>query len=311
LKKLAALGYLGSASPPENAENLPSPRAHIGEMTDLKEVLKLYSQKKYEESIRAARDLLRKNPRMSDVWASIANSYHKLGRNEEAIAALKEQDRLSPGSPITLSSFATEYLEMGNLDEAKLYAERSIAVNGPAEAHEVLATVYLQKKQYDAAEQEALKAQGGYRQKRKPQVILAQVAKARGDLPGALSKVDEILRKSSEKEEGDLSNVNYLRGDILARMGRNAEAEAAFKAEIASFPNNGQAWTALAVLYASEGRSDDARNTLAEFARKAPNGRTYEAIGETFDVLGAPAEGRRWKEMARQAGFRGTLPSGS
>jgi arylsulfatase A-like enzyme/Flp pilus assembly protein TadD len=311
LKKLAALGYLGSASPPENAENLPSPRTHIGEMTDLKEVLKLYSQKKYEESIRAGRDLLRKNPRMSDVWASIANSYHKLGRNDEAIAALKEQDKLSPGSPITLSSFATEYLEMGNLDEAKLYAERAIAVNGPAEAHEVLATIYLQKKQYDAAEQEALKAQGGYRQKRKPQVILAQVAKARGDLPGALAKLDEILRKSSEKEEGDLSNVNYLRGDILARMGRNAEAESAFKAEIASFPNNGQAWTALAVLYASEGRSDEARATLADFARKAPNGRTYQAIGETFDVLGSPDEGRRWKAMARSAGFRGTLPSGS
>jgi tetratricopeptide (TPR) repeat protein len=137
------------------------------------------------------------------------------------------------------------------------------------------------------------------------------VAKARGDLPGALAKLDEILRKSSEKEEGDLSNVNYLRGDILARMGRNAEAESAFKAEIASFPNNGQAWTALAVLYASEGRSDEARATLADFARKAPNGRTYQAIGETFDVLGSPDEGRRWKAMARSAGFRGTLPSGS
>jgi tetratricopeptide (TPR) repeat protein len=308
LKKLAALGYLGSASPPENAENLPSPRIHIGELAEFKEVIKLYSQKKYEESIRTAKALLRKNPRMSDVWASIANSYHKLGLNGEAVKALEEQDKISPGSPITLASFATEYLEMGNLDQAKLYAERAIAVNGPAEAHEVLASVYLQRKDFDAAEREALKSGGGYRQRRKPQVILAQVAKARGDLPGALARLDKILTKAGEKEEGDLSNVNYLRGDILARLGRNAEAEAAFKAEIASFPNNGQAWRGLAFLYASQGQSDQARKILLDFAHASPTARTYQAIGEAFDVLGAPAEGKRWKALARRTGFHGGAP---
>jgi choline-sulfatase len=311
LKKLAALGYLGSASPPENAQDLPSPRLHIAELVDFKQVMKLYSQQKYEESIRAARKLLRTNPQMSDLWAALANSYHKLGRNEEAVAALTEQDRVSPGSPITLASFATEYLEMGNLDQAKLYAERAIAINGPAEAHEVLAMVYLQRKDYASAEKEALLAQGGYRKRRKPQVVLAQIAKARGDLSGALARLDEIIRKTNEMGEGDLSNVNYLRGDVLARQGRNAEAEAAFREEIRLFPNNGQAWTSLAALYASESRSDDARRTLREFAQKQPTGRTFEAIGEAYDVLGAPAEGKRWKAEARRAGFRGTLPSGS
>jgi tetratricopeptide (TPR) repeat protein len=311
VKKLAALGYLGSASPPESAQHLPSPRVHIGELAEFKQVMKLYSQQKYEDSIRAAKSLLRKNPQMSDLWAAIANCYHKLGRNEEAVAALKEQDRLSPGSPITLASFATEYLEMGNLDQAKLYAERAIAVNGPAEAHEVLATVYLQRKDFNSAEKEALKAQGGYRERRKPQVVLAQVAKARGDLAGALSRLDEILRKTDEKGQGDLSNVNCLRGDVLARLGRNAEAEAAFREEIRLFSNNGQAWTGLAALYASEGRSDDARRTLREFAQKEPTGRTFEAIGETYDVLGAPAEGKRWKAMARRSGYRGGTSSAS
>ena len=313
LKKLAALGYLGSASPPENAENLPSPRAHIGELAELRNVMKLYSQQKYEESIQAARALLRKNAQMSDVWAMVANSYHKLGRNGDAVEALKQADRISPGSPITLSSFATEYLEMGDLDQAKLYAERSIAVNGPAEAHEVLASVYLQRKQFDAAEQEAVRAQGGYRRRRKTQVILAQVAKARGDLPGALQRLDEIVRQASEKEEGDMSNVNYLRGDILARLGRNAEAELAFKKEIELFRNNGQAWSGLAILYASEGRSDDANKTLLHFAEVSPNARTYETIGEAYDVLGAPEQGKRWKALARRAGFRGETapPAGS
>jgi tetratricopeptide (TPR) repeat protein len=301
VKKLAALGYLGSASPPESAEDLPSPRIHIGELAEFKQVMKLYSLQKYEDSIRAAKALLRKNPLMSDLWASIANCYHKLGLNEEAVAALKEQDRLSPGSPITLASFATEYLEMGNLDQAKLYAERAIAVNGPAEAHEVLATVYLQRKDFDAAEKEAHRAEGGYRQRRKPQIVLAQVAKARGDLTGALSRLDEILRKSGEKGQGDLSNVNYLRGDILARLGRNGEAEAAFRAEIKTFPNNAQAWTALAALLASEGRSDDARETLLSMVKASPTPRSYRAAAEAFQVLGDPAEARRLRGLSAKA----------
>jgi tetratricopeptide (TPR) repeat protein len=194
---------------------------------------------------------------------------------------------------------------MGDLDQAKLYAERSIAVNGPAEAHEVLASVYLQRKELDAAEQEAVRAQGGYRRRRKTQVLLAQVAKARGDLPGALQRLDEIVRQASEKEEGDMSNVQYLRGDILARLGRNAEAELAFRKEIELFPNNAQAWSGLAILYASEGRSDEANRTLLHFAEVSPNARSYEAIGEAYDVLGAPEQGKRWKAMARRAGFRG------
>lgn len=311
LKKLASLGYLGSASPSESAEDLPSPRAHLGELAELKEVTRLYAIHKYDESLRAAYDLAKKNGQMSDLWALIANDYHKLGRNADAIGALKVADRISPGSSITLASFATEYLEMGDFDKAKLYADRSVAINGPAEAHVVLASVYLQRKQYDAAEAEAGKAEGGYRQRRKPQVILAQIAKARGDLTGALARLDAIVQKSAEGDEGDMSNVNYLRGDILARLGRNAEAESAFRAEIDRFPNNGQAWTGLAMLYASEGRSDDANATLLKYAKTSPDARAYEAIGETFEILGAPAEGKRWKAMAQRAGYRRAAPAGA
>jgi tetratricopeptide (TPR) repeat protein len=304
VKKLAALGYLGSSAAPESAENLPDPKDHIQELHQMKIALKLYSEHKYEEFLVELHKLLKQNPRMSDGWGFLANALHKLGRNEEAIAALKEEDRISPGSPTTLSSFATEYFEMGDLKQARLYAQRSIAVNGPAEAHEVLAGVYLREKNYDAAEREALKAKGGYRKKKKPLIVLAQVAKGRGDLSGALAQLDAVKAMVDEQGEGDMSNVNYLRGDILARLGRNAEAEAAFRAEIKDFPNNVQAWTGLSLLYASQGRSDDARRTLLELVRTSPNPRSYGAAAEAFTVLGDPGQARRLRDLARQGPHR-------
>jgi arylsulfatase A-like enzyme/tetratricopeptide (TPR) repeat protein len=300
LKKLASLGYIGSAAPAETAQNLPDPKDHIEELAELKQAFKHYHDREYEKAVEAVRRLLKKNPQMSDAWGALANSFHKLGRNEDAIAALKEQDRLQPGSGITLASFANEYLELENLEKARLYAERSIAVNGPPQAHEALAAVLLAQKELDGAEREARLAMGNHRGRKKPLVILAQVAKARGDLAGALAQLD-ALHSSSEEEEREMSNVSYLRGDILARMGRNREAEEAFQREIRLFPNNVGARSALAFLYASEGRSDEARKTLLEMVRVSPNPRSFMAASKSFGIMGDAGESRRFAQMARQS----------
>ena len=313
VKKLAALGYLGSARPSESATNLPDPKDHISELHDFKIVMKFYAENDYAAAIAAVRALLKKNPLMSDAWGALANCYHKLGLNREALEALRQQDRLEPGSPITLASFATEYLEMNDLKNARLYAERAIAVNGPPEAHDVLAAVFLQEKNYDAAEREALATKGGYRQRRKPLIVLAQIARARGDLPEALRRLDDIRAESSQKGQTEMSNVNYLRGDILGRLGRNAEAEAAFREEIKDFPGNAQAWTALAVLYASEGRSEDARATLLSMVKASPTPRSYQAAAEAFQVLGDAEEARHFRGIADRQRQRSlsAAPAGS
>jgi len=252
------------------------------------------------------RDLLKKNPLMADAWGVLANCYHKLGRTKDAIQALLQGDKVQPGNPITLSSLANEYFDLGDLKQARLYAERSVVVNGPPQAHEILAEVALAEKNYDRAEREARVALGNHTNRRKPFLILAQIAKARGDLSGALSQLDAIERMPGEGEnepgERELSNVSYLRGDILARMGKSAEAEAAFRHEIEHFPHNAAAWSALAFLYASEGRSEDARKTLIQMVQVSPQPNAYRAAAKAYRIMGDSASARRLEELARRSG---------
>ena len=298
VKKLAALGYLGSAAPPEDAAGLPSPMEHIGELKDLKEGFRLYALRRYPEAIAAFRRLLSHAPRMTDAWGALANCYTKLGRTEEAIAALLEEDRMHSGDPVTLATLANEYLELGDMKNARLYAERSIALNGPEQAHEALASIDLEEGKIDEAEKEAHLALGGHWGKEKPNMLLAQVARARGDLSGALRQLDAVAARRLAAGESVISNLHFQKGDILARLGRNDEAEAEFREELKKFPNNAAAWSSLAFLYASTGRSDEARQTLAEMVRASPQPKTYRAAAKSWGILGDKAQSEYWTRRA-------------
>ena len=115
LKKLAALGYIGVASPSETAENLDAPRDHLAEIAALRAGLALHGQRRYAEAAEALRALATAHPAMADAWSALAEAEHKLGRPADAIAALEQQERLVPGSPQTMLSFAYNYLDMGDI----------------------------------------------------------------------------------------------------------------------------------------------------------------------------------------------------
>ena len=301
LKKLAALGYIGVAAPSENAENLPDPRDHILEIRALRQAVLLQSERRYDEAVAALRDVLKRNPQMADAWGSLAETEHKRGRYQAALEALERQDRLSPGSPQVLLSFANQYLELGDFEKARLYAQRALVANAPPEAHEVLARIALSQKDWATAEREATLALEGHQGRKTPYLVLAQVQKARGDLPGALRTLDGVLERLARSGQGEMSSVRYLRGDVLARMGRGAEAEVELRKEIAVFPDNDAAWAALALLYASLGRSDDARAAIDGLLRAQPTPRGYRTAAETLRVLGDPAGARELDRRAARA----------
>ncbi|HTO76522.1 MAG TPA: sulfatase-like hydrolase/transferase [Thermoanaerobaculia bacterium] len=302
IRKLASLGYIGRASPSEIAENLPDPRDHVAELEEMRAALALYSGRRYAEAAAAFRALLAKNPAMADAWGSLAEAEHKLGRHEASLAALEHQDRLTPGSPHILLSFANQYLELQDLDRARLYAERALAANAPPEANEVLARIALARRDWPEAERQANLALEGHQGRKLPYIVLAQVRKARGDLPGALQMLDEVQAKLQSSGQGEMSNLHYFRADILARMDRTAEAEAEFRKELSIFPDNTSAWTGLALLHASLGQPEAARRDLEDLLRTVPTPRGYAAAAETLRILGDPESARRLEERARLGG---------
>jgi choline-sulfatase len=307
VRKLAALGYIGQASPSETAGDLPDPKDHIGELRELRAALALYAERRYAEAAQALRGILAKNPAMADGWGALAEAEHKLGRFDAAFEALQHQDRLAPGSPHVLLSYANQYLETGDLDKARLYAERALAANAPPEANEVLARVALARKDWDEAQRQANKALEGHQGRKLPYLVLAQVARARGDLPGALRLLDEVAAKLERSGQGEMSNLHYYRGDVLARMDRPAEAQAEFRKELSIFPDNVSAWSGLILLDASQGNSDAVRATLDAMLRAVPTPRGYRAAAETVRVLGNPEAAR---ELERRAERLSASPAG-
>ncbi len=298
LRKLASLGYLGAASPSETEESLPDPRDHLGEIRALKAALALHGEKRYGEAAAALRVLLATNANMSDAWGALAEAEQKLGHYSAALEALERQERLTPASSHVLLALANVYLEMGDVGRARVSAEQALAANAPPEAHEVLARLALSQRDWTAAEREANLALEGHQGRKLPYVVLAQVLRARGDLSGALRTLDEILARLARSGQGEMTNVHALRGDVLARMGREAEAEAEFRKEISFFPENASAWANLAMLYASQGRDEQARRTVDGMLAAMPTRRGYLAAAETLRVLG-DAEGAR--QMAKRA----------
>ena len=85
-------------------------------------------------------------------------------------------------------------------------------------------------------------------------------------------------------------------GDCLARLGREREAEAAFRAEIDTLPASREGRVGLATLLWSQGRDDEARAALEALASASarPAAEDYLAVARTYQVLGDAAAARRW-----------------
>ena len=90
-----------------------------------------------------------------------------------------------------------------------------------------------------------------------------------------------------------------MRGDALARLGREREAEAAFRAELAVFPDSREATRRLVLLLVAQGRNEEATKVIRDLAAAAPDATTFRTIAETLEIVGDTAGARYWSERAK------------
>lgn len=291
-KKLASLGYLSSGAP-AGAGPLDDPKDHIETVQLMKEALREFVEGSPARTVAIAGKLLAQNPRMLDIWELDGQALAKLGRTDEALAALKKTIELAPaGSTQYILSFANHCLEMGKPAEAKKHAELARSLGDPA-GHEVLARACLALGDLDGAEAAARAAMQTDRNRDRGMLVLAQVESRRGDLPKA-------LELSSHVQEGaarslPLPGLHLLRGDVFARMGRSAEAETEFREELRAYPTTLAAWSSLVILYAAGNRPTDARKAIEEMVAASPGVDAYLAAFQTLSILGDRAGAEHWK----------------
>jgi tetratricopeptide (TPR) repeat protein len=123
-------------------------------------------------------------------------------------------------------------------------------------------------------------------------MTLGRIEKQRGNYVGALAYFDQADKALNDKKS--ITMLNFMRGDALARLGRNAEAEAAFKEEIRLFPDNVQTYKNLVLLYLSEDRMAEAAQVIRDCVEKSPLPPSYLAVAQTLRVVGDEPGARYW-----------------
>jgi arylsulfatase A-like enzyme len=297
--KLAALGYVGSTVTTKPGEVLPDPKLSLGTFEDIRQAFTWYRNDKEEDALRLTNKLLASNDRISDLWDLKFKILEKMGREREAIAAAKEGLRHVPSEGQLLLDVAKGSLEIGDLDGAQQHAE--LAINHlPSKAHEILAHVWARRGDKRRTETEAKLSLQTSNDPTAPLMQLAAFEKDRGNLNGALEYLSRAVARENGRITKSHEKLHLARGDILARLGRNADAEADFRLEIANFPKAPDAYASLILLLATEQRLDEASKLVFELIQAAPSPHSYVVVSETLKSIGDDRGALYWAYQGLQ-----------
>jgi len=288
MARLAALGYLSGAAAETNGP-LRNPRDNIQILARVQQTFVLNQQGRYRESVELCRQILKDDPDLVDVYTQMAGDLRRLGRLKEALDAYREGVRRSPQ---LVDSFAIEIakleLDLGDVKSAELNAQQAMKLD-PGDAHLILAAIAEARSDWPAAEREARQAAGvpGL-------VMLARMLAQQQKLDEALATIN---RAAAEQGTHPVPTLASTRGDILARMGRNRDAESSFREEMQRFPATTDAYVKLALLLASEHRFTEIEPTLESMVKASPKPATYFLAAREMKDLGNDAGARAFRSQ--------------
>jgi tetratricopeptide (TPR) repeat protein len=219
----------------------------------------------------------------------------------ESANAYQEAIRRTPlFAPEYVFSAAEVLIKAGDLEKAEQHATL-LMKEQPANGHELMARIALARNDLKRAETEArLSAETDRRFEPKRLILVAEVLQHQGRFGEALQTLDSAEARAKSGGLGAVYRLDFLRGDTLARMNRFEQAEAAYRREIAAFPNNGQAYANLAVLYIIGGRGREAGRVFENLVARNPSDVNYLLAVRTFEAVEDVASAQEWRRRMRQ-----------
>jgi len=310
MAKLAALGYLAATGAAATGP-LPDPKAHLDLLADIQRSFALSAEGRHDEALDLCYQLLAANPDLIDVRNQLAGVLRKLGRFEEALEVYAETERRFPGLSESLAiERAKIELDLGRLDRAEAEARRAAAAN-PLESRLILAAVAGRRGDWPRAVVEARAGLGDPARPRVPALLLlARALLAQDRLDEARAEAERAIAEIRRPGAPPVATVESTYGDILARLGRDAEAEVAFRREIELFPRAPEPYVRLAILLAAQHRFDEIEPTLDALVAANPSPRALLAAAETMDRLGNREGAAAYRARARAAAASAASPAG-
>ncbi|MEM9294092.1 MAG: sulfatase-like hydrolase/transferase [Acidobacteriota bacterium] len=294
--QLAALGYL-SAPVSSSDGPRPDPKENLHILDAIQQGVDLRAAGRHEEAVEVLQDLLADHPEIQDAYLMLVPSLRALGRLDEALTVALESRRVLPSlAPLVAMEMARLRLQRGELDEAAAEAQAALPSH-PAQGWELLARVEMARGDLVAAREavdEALET--GDRPRFTALLLGGHLAMLGNDLPTAVERLDLARERVDAGSVPPHPQLNLMRGDALARLGRYEEAEAAFQAQIQAFPRQPLAYRNLAFLYAAQGRQDAIEPLLGELVRIEPTPQAIAFAAETLERLGDSEAAARWRQ---------------
>jgi tetratricopeptide (TPR) repeat protein len=292
-KKLAALGYVSGGS--DGGSTSRDPRECLGELARLKELATLRGP----EAIAGLESMLAANPRWSDIRDQLGAAYDDAGDHLRAAQVYEDGIRVTPrlAGAFALSA-ASSLFDAHRLDDAAAHAHAAEATE-PAGAHLLLGEIALARNDLATAEREQGIAASFRYNRGHAQFLLARIVAARHDFPSALDLLKVTERTCRESGESLPRGFHYAAGDALAHIGKTADAEREFAAEIAADPHDVQPYADLALLQIMRRDRAAALQTIERMAAANPNRDTYRFAADSLDRWGEHQAAAQWRSRVR------------
>jgi arylsulfatase A-like enzyme/tetratricopeptide (TPR) repeat protein len=290
-QRLAALGYVGTATISAETEGLtlPDPKDRADIHRAFVQAAHAIGALKFPEAADQLRWITSRDPGMIDAWNQYAQVLVRLGRDADAFAAYQEILKRQPGSAPALLDAATVLMRLRRYDEARAHAQAAVS-GEPVTAHQLLAKIELAAGHQDAALAEARAAEAADPSLPMTDMVQGMIlhAEAQRD-PAKFAAALPFFERAAAKIQGrtvQLNDLFYYLGDCLAQVGRIEDAERAFRQEIALFPNLVRARTGLAMLYEATGNSPAADRVITDMLNAVPTPSTYASAADLLRVFG-------------------------
>ena len=302
-KRLESLGYLsGGARAGDDA--LADPKSRIAVVADLGRASRLIDGDDLPEAESALRAVLASEPQLVLAWQQLGDVLERRRRPRQALQAYRKAFEASAGGAASAGLKVAELLLLeGRVDEAR---EHALAVVDRAPmAHDVLAQAALFEDDLNAAKEYLDRAIA----ERGPQVmpLITRTAwlNKQQRFEEALTQSDEVLAEFGDRGDREILGHLYLyRGTALAALGRDGEAESAYREAMELRRDLLGAYSSLAFLQALTGRVGEVGRTLQEMVTVNPNPAAYaeavralRAMNDQRSANGVLGEAlRRWPE---------------
>ena len=299
-EKLAALGYVGGGPTVGAQGELPDPKDKLGVYQELLRAMALRKASRDAEAVAAFQRVLADNPMLLDAWEALASLLFRMGRTQRGIAAMDKVLAVDPGRLSAHLALAKIYALDGKLEKATAHAEIA-SEKSPGQGQEMLAQIMMDRGDLKLAAQFARRSVAADDRRIMSHFILGVVAQRAGRYEEALASFRKAEAAKALQKRTRVRNLHADMADCLARLGREAEAEQEFLAEIKEIPSSESGRVGLAMLYRSQGRDGEARAALRGLveAQPHPNADVYATVVRTFLILEDRAAAAEWAARAR------------